>query len=77
MYEGKEYISVTVVSNTGGSVISRQKDVDIEFVKLMFKSDYVTVDGMTIKKEAVEVDHYGSVTFYGSQMYRSGDFLNR
>lgn len=76
MNEDTIYVSVTVVSQESGPIISREQAVNLEYVKIMMKADYVTIDGMTIKKDAVEIDHQGSVTFYGEEVHRKGDFLN-
>ncbi|MFB7160257.1 hypothetical protein [Lysinibacillus sp. NPDC056232] len=73
----QNFVTVTIVDNKGQSAVSNTTQVDIEHVKLMLTSEYVTLVGMTIKKEAVDVDGRGNVTFYGTQMNRNGDFLTR
>ena len=41
------------------------KQISPEIVALMVQANYITLEDVTIEKEAVRVDEYGNVTFYG------------
>ena len=45
--------------------IQLTKEIAPEIVALMMQANYITLEDVTIEKEAVRVDEYGHVTFYG------------
>lgn len=77
MYNDSKRLSVSAITriNTvgAGGISITDGDADIDTVKLMMESDFVTIRGKTIKVTAVEITDVGHVKFYGQEVRKHPD----